>query len=102
VNGMVDNLKISPLAAVPHKSRKYRMILDLSFQLLVNGRRLESVNDSSNKTLAKQEAMFELGNIIPRIIWTMTLSKNTTTPFMFSNVNLKDGYWRMAVNEADV
>ena len=31
------NLKISPLAAVPHKSRKYRMILDLSFQLLVNG-----------------------------------------------------------------
>jgi hypothetical protein len=95
------NLKISPLAAVPHKSRKYRMILDLSFQLLVNGRRLESVNNSSDKLLAKQEAMFELGNVIPRIIWTMALSKDTTTPFMFSKVDLKDGYWRMAVNEAD-
>jgi len=29
------NLKISPLAAVPHKSRIYRAILDLSFQLRV-------------------------------------------------------------------
>jgi hypothetical protein len=47
------NLKISPLAAAPHKSRKYRMILDLSFQLLVNGRRLESINDSSDKSLAQ-------------------------------------------------
>jgi len=27
------NLKISPLAAVPHKSRLFRAILDLSFQL---------------------------------------------------------------------
>jgi hypothetical protein len=44
------NLKISPLAAVPHKSRKDPIILDLSFQLLVNGRRLESVNDSSDKS----------------------------------------------------
>jgi hypothetical protein len=31
----------------------------------------------------------------------MALSKDTTTPFMFSKVDLKDGYWRMAVNEAD-
>jgi hypothetical protein len=77
------------------------MILDLSSQPLVNGRRLESVNDSSDKSLAKQEATFELGNVIPQIIWTMALSKDTTTPFMFSKVNLKDGYWRMAVNKAD-
>jgi hypothetical protein len=95
------NLKISPLAAVPHKSRKYRMILNLSIQLLVNSRCLKSVNDSLDKSLAKQEALFELGNVIPRIIWTMALSKDTTTPFMFSKVGLKDGYWRMAVNEAD-
>jgi hypothetical protein len=77
------------------------MILDLSFKLLVNGRRLESVIDSFDKSLARQEAMFEQGNVIPRIIWTMALSKDTTTPFMFSKVDLKDGYWRMAVNEAD-
>jgi hypothetical protein len=44
--------------------------------------------------------MFELGNVIPCIIWTMALSKDTTTPFMFSKVDLKDR-WRMEVNEVD-
>jgi len=95
------NLKISPLAAVPHKSRLYRMILDLSFQLLVNGKQLDSVNNSSDKSLAHQESMYELGNVIPRIIWAMALSKDKTTPFMFTKVDLKDGYWRMAVNADD-
>jgi hypothetical protein len=83
------NLKISPLAAVPHKSRVYQMILDLSFQLLVNGNKLGSINDSSNKSLAHQESMYELGNVIPRIIWTMALSKDKSTPFMFTNIDLK-------------
>jgi hypothetical protein len=77
------------------------MILDLSFQLLVNGNKLDSVNDSSDKSLAHQESMYELGNVIPRIIWTMALSKDKTTPFMFTKVGLKDGYWRMAVNDDD-
>jgi hypothetical protein len=95
------NLKISPLAAVAHKSRVYRMILSLSFQLLVNGNKLDSVNDSSNKSLAHQESMYKLGNVIPRIIWTMALSKDKTTPFMFTKVDLKYGYWRMAVNADD-
>ena len=40
------NLKISPIAAIPHKSRQFRMILDLSFELKVNHTRLKSVNDS--------------------------------------------------------
>jgi hypothetical protein len=95
------NLKISPLAVVPHKSRVYQMILDLSFQLLVNSKKLNSVNNSSDKSLAHQESMYKLGNVIPRIIWTMALSKDTTTPFMFTKVDLKDGYWQMAVNAND-
>jgi hypothetical protein len=95
------NLKISPLADVPHKSRVYCMILDLSFQLLVNGNKFDSVNSSSDKSLAHQESMYELGNVIPRIIWTMALSKDKTTPFMFTKVDLKDVYWRMAVNADD-
>jgi hypothetical protein len=97
-NDFPKNLKISPLAAVPHKSRVYQMIFDLSFQLLVNGNKLDSVNNSSDKSLAHQESMYELGNVILRIIWTMALSKDKTTPFMFTKVDLKDDYWRMAVN----
>jgi hypothetical protein len=95
------NLKISPLAAVPLKSRVYRMILNLSFQLQVNDNKLDTVNDSSDKSLAHQESMYELGNVTPHIIWTMALSKDKTTPFMFTKVDLKDGYWRMAVNADD-
>ena len=58
------NLKISPIAAIPHKSRLYRMILDLSFELQVNKEKLCSVNDSSDKALAPHHAMYKLGNII--------------------------------------
>jgi hypothetical protein len=92
------NLKISPLAAIPHKSRLYQMIPDLSFQLLVNGKKLESVSNSSDKSLAHQESMYKLGNLIPRIIWTMALSQDKTAPFIFTKVDLKDGilhtsYW---------
>jgi len=100
-NNIPRKLKISPIAAIPHKSRKFRMILDLSFKLLLNGKRLESVNESSDKSHAPQHAMFELGNVIPRIIWAMALSKDESTPFLFSKVDLKDGYWRMAVNAED-
>ena len=40
-------LKLSPLAIIPHKSRKYRAILDLSYQLMVAGYILPSVNDAT-------------------------------------------------------
>ena len=43
-------LKISPIAAVPHKSKPYRSILDLSFTLrLKNGGVVNSVNDTTEK-----------------------------------------------------
>jgi hypothetical protein len=95
------NLKVSPIAAVPHKSRVYRMILDLSYQIKVNGKKLQSVNDTSDKSLAPQHAMYELGNVIPRLIWAMATSHDTSTPFLFTKVDLKDGYWRMCVNADD-
>ena len=95
------NLKISPIAAIPHKSRQFRMILDLSFSLSVNGQPVISVNDASDKTLAPQHAMYELGNVIPRLIHTMALAPDTGIPFLFSKVDLKDGYWRMVVDTAD-
>jgi len=40
-------LKISPIAAIPHKSKAFRSILDLSFRLrLKNGGVLVAVNDT--------------------------------------------------------
>lgn len=97
-NDLPENLKVSPIAAIPHKSRKYRMILNLAYRLRILKERLKSVNDSTNK-LAPQHAMFELGNVIPRIIWAMARAPNTGVPILFSKIDLKDGYWRMVVDE---
>ena len=43
-------LKVSPVAAIPHKSRAYRSTLDLSFSLrLTDGGSIPSVNDTTTK-----------------------------------------------------
>jgi hypothetical protein len=73
------NLKVSTIAAVRRKSRLYRMILDLSYQIKINGKKLQSVNDTSDKNLAPQHAMYELGNVIPRLIWAMATSNDSVT-----------------------
>ena len=56
-------LKISPLAMILHKSRKYRAILDLSYLLkLQNGITLPSVNDTTT-LLAPAEVIDQLGHL---------------------------------------
>ena len=44
------HLKISPIAVVPHKSRKYRAILSLSFSLKVFDMEVPSVNENTTFT----------------------------------------------------
>ena len=60
-------LKLSPLAMIPHKSRKYRAILDLSYQLMVAGYLLPSVNDATVR-MAPEEAMDQIGSVLPQMI----------------------------------
>ena len=61
-------LKISPIAAIPHKSKAFRSILDLSFRLrLKNGGVLLAVNDTTVKT-APKGAIDQLGECLSRII----------------------------------
>ena len=50
------NLKISPIAMIPHKSRLWRAILDLSFALKFNMGKVQSVNATS-KELAPPESL---------------------------------------------
>ena len=93
-------LKISPVAMIPHKSKLYRCILDLSFSLLHKGERLTSVNDSTVK-LSKPQAMVQLGQSLKRIIATVADAWTPTNPFFFSKLDIKDGFWRMAVGNDD-
>ena len=99
-NSHPTNLKLSPLAMIPHKSRSFRCILDLSFQLKVKGKKINSVNQNTNK-LSPQKAMAQLGWVIRRIVATMAEHYNTSQPFLFSKCDIKDGFWRLSVNHHD-
>ena len=63
-------LKISPIAAIPHKSCDYCMILNLKYQLKIKGQksRFWSVNETTAKELVLQHSMYKLGNVGSRII----------------------------------
>ena len=82
-------LKISPIAAIPHKSRLYRMILNLSYQLKLHQKNLKSVNESTNRKLAPQHSMLELGNVIPRLIHAMAAAPYNGVPLLFTKIDLK-------------
>ena len=91
------NLKTLPLVAILHKSRVFWMILDLSYNITVNWVKLASVNETSNKQLAPQHTIFELGNIILRIVWAL-VTTDLSVLFLFTKVDIKDGCCRMCVN----
>jgi len=87
-------LKISPIAAIPHKSKAFRSILDLSFSLrLKNGGILESVNDSTVK-MAPRGALDQLGQALSRIIHAFAKAEEDARIFM-AKWDIKDGFWRM-------
>ncbi len=92
------HLKISTVAAIPHKSRMYCTILDLSYQLLVAGIPLPRVNAATTK-LAPAQSMKELGNVLPRLIATVAEATPTTDHIFFAKWDIKDGFWRMVVSK---
>ena len=94
---MSRRLKLSPIAAIPHKSRDYRKILDLSFAL----DELLSVNEATDEPNAPLHAMNELGWVLPRLIHAMATLATDDGPLLMCKVDLKDGFWRMVVPTDD-
>ena len=72
--------------------------MDLSFALQ---ELIPSVNDASDDTLAPLHAMHELGWVLPRIIHALATVPEDDGPLLMAKFDLKDGYWRMVVPEAD-
>jgi len=91
-------LKISPVAMIPHKSRSFRTILDPSFRLHHLGKLTESVNSATVKQ-APAESMIQLGQCVQRLIALLADNYDPDQPFLFSKLDIKDGFWRMAVND---
>ena len=93
-------LKISPIAAAPHKSRKWRAILDLSFALrLSDGSYVPAVNDTTTKT-APAGAIDQMGHSLIRIIHAFAEADEEAKIFM-AKWDVKDGFWRLNCEEGE-
>ena len=93
-------LKISPVAAIPHKSKAFRTILDLSFRLrLKEGGVLLAVNDTSTKT-APKGAIDQIGHALKRIIHAFAEAEDDDKIFM-AKWDIKDGFWRLQCREGE-
>jgi hypothetical protein len=87
-------LKISPIAAIPHKSKAYRSILDLSFRLcLANGGVRASVNNTTKKT-APAGVIDQIGECLARIVHAFAEADPEAKVFM-AKWDIKDGFWCM-------
>jgi hypothetical protein len=87
-------LKISPIAAIPHKSKDYLSILDLSFRLrLKNGGVQASVNNTTKKT-APAGAIDQISECLLRIIHAFVEADDDAKIFM-AKWDIKDGFWQM-------
>ena len=75
-------LKISPVAMVPHSSRPYRAILDLSFSIQLTPKTVvPSVNSTTTKS-APQGAIDQIGHVLPRIIHAFATAEDDAKIFM--------------------
>jgi hypothetical protein len=91
--------KISPVAAIPHKSQLFRMILDLSNkgQACRGQTSTPSVNTLTDPTTALAQAMDQLGRTLERIVYAVVVQPDSDGPILFVKFDIKDNFWRMCV-----
>ena len=99
-DNILTKLKISPVAMIPHRSKAYQCILDLLFTVFHQGILFASVNENTNKK-ARPEAMVQLSQVLKRIIYHMALYRANEIPFEFTKLDVKDGFWKMEVEDED-
>ncbi len=91
-------LKVSPICAVPHKSCKWHMILNLSQGVMVSNTKQQSVNEATAPNIAPAHSMAELGNVLPRIIYAVGTAPESKGPVLLSKNDILDGFWRLVVS----
>ena len=72
---ILPTLKVSLKSCIIHKSRQYRVIIDLFSHLCVNGKYLSLVNDTTIET-APQDSMGQLGSTLKRLAAVMADNYN--------------------------
>ncbi len=92
-NNPPKKLKISPIAAIPHKSKDFQSILDLSVRLrLKNSGVRASVNNTTKKT-APAGAINQIGECLSRVFHTFAEADDDAKIFM-AKWDIKDGFWQ--------
>ncbi len=87
-------LKISPIVAIPHKSKDFCSRLDLSFRLcLATGGVLASINDTTEKT-APAGATDKIGECLSRVIHAFA-EADDGAKILMAKWDIKDGFWRL-------
>jgi hypothetical protein len=87
-------LKVSPGAALPHKSRAYRSILDLLFALcLKDVGIIELVNNTSEKW-APRGAVAQISHSLKRIIHSFA-EVDDNAVILMGKWDIQDGFWHL-------
>ena len=85
---------------IPHKSRKFRAILDFSFGVKMSESKcIPAVNESSAKT-APVGAIDQLGHSLSRIIHAFAQTDTDAKIFM-AKWDIKDGFWQLDYQEGE-
>jgi len=91
-------LKISPLAAVLHKSCMFWAILDLSFQLCINRILFPSVNKAMTP-ISNHQSMEQMGEVLWRIVAKVAECNPDNGDILFAKWDIKDGFWQLVMSE---
>ena len=88
------DMKVSPVAAIPHKSKAFQTILDLSFSLKLEPiAQILSVNKNSVKT-APVGAIDQLGHVLKQLIHAFAEAPMDVL-ILEAKWDITNGFWRI-------
>ena len=87
-------MKVSPIAAILHKSKDFRSIIELALSLrIIPQRRVPSVNENSEKK-APAGVIDQIGNVLMCIIHAFAEAPDESKIFQ-AKWDTKYGFWRL-------
>ena len=91
---------MSPISAIPHKSKAFRSILDLTFLLKIAPHgRIPIVNEKREKT-APGGAIDQIGHVLLLLIHAFAEAPECAKVFQ-GKWDIKDGFWRIDCKEGE-
>ena len=93
-DNLPPQLKILPIAAIPHKSEAFWLILDLFFCLQLKNRGFLYLVNNATVKMAPKGALDQLGHALSCIVHAFAKANDEDKIFM-AKWDIKDGFWRM-------